>query len=114
MKEAASENLVEAIRRVLKGKVYVSESVANHFLELLSGNQKIQFSFPLTRLSDRELEVFELIGHGKSIGEIASQLNISPRTVDAHRSQIRKKLKIADSNALLRFAVRWVESGLVE
>ncbi len=112
MKESTSQFLVEAIRCVAQGKIYVSDAVTAHFLDSLSGGQAGgSLSFPLNRLTDRELEIFERIGHGKGLDEIASALGISVRTVDAHRSQIRKKLRIADSNELLRFAVRWVESG---
>jgi DNA-binding CsgD family transcriptional regulator len=67
----------------------------------------------MERLTDREMEIFELIGRVKSNQEIACQLGISPRTVDAHRSHIREKLGIADSNELTRQAIRWIEVGLI-
>jgi len=111
MKESASQSLVEAIHVVAEGKVYVSEAVTNHFLNNLSDAKGVGLSFPLTRLTDRELEIFEQIGLGKSIEDIADCLGISPRTVDAHRTQIRKKLRLADSTELLRYAVRWIEAG---
>ncbi len=108
-----SENLIPAIRQILSGEPYVSPKVTNQFLESISGGDKAQFSFPLKRLTDRELEVFELIGQGKAADEIARQLNISPRTVDAHRAHIREKLGLADSSDLLRYAVRWAEGEKV-
>ena len=108
-----SECLVPAIRQILKGEPYVSPAVTSHFLESLNGGTKVQFSYPLKRLSDRELEVFELIGQGKGPDAIAQQLNIRPRTVDAHRTHIREKLGLADSGELLRYAVRWIEGEKV-
>ena len=111
MKEK-SERLVAAIRTVLAGQIYVDPSVLNHFIDSRpeSGTSG-QYSFPLARLSARELEVFTLIGNGIETGEIASNLQISDRTVDAHRTHIRTKLGIGDSNELLRYAVRRVEAG---
>lgn len=109
MKESASEQLVAAIRQVLLGKHYVSQTLSDLFLGGMSGAAAARF--PLDRLTDRELEVFDLIGHGRSQAEIAKQLGIEPRTVEAHRTNIRKKLDLPDSNALFRFAVRWFESG---
>ncbi len=109
-KEAPSEVLLQAIRRVLDGGVFVSETVTAHFLHGLSGGSGKRASFPIQRLTDRELEVFELIGNGKSTQEIGTMLSISPRTVDAHRTHIREKLGLADANELVRYAVRWIES----
>lgn len=114
-KSAPIEHLLEAIRCVLDGGVYTSPTVAKHFLHsLLPGKRQATPSFPLERLTDREMEVFELIGHAKGTHEIASQLGISPRTVDVHRAHIRGKLDFEDSNALTRQAIRWVEVGLIE
>jgi DNA-binding NarL/FixJ family response regulator len=111
MKEK-SEQLLEAIRTVLAGQVYVAPSVLNHFIDSRpEGGSNGRYSFPLARLSARELEVFALIGKGSDTGEIASQLQVSERTVDAHRTHIRTKLGLGDSNALLRYAVRWVQAG---
>jgi len=69
---------------------------------------------PVTPLSDRELEVFTLIGHGRRSREIAEALNISVRTVDAHREHIKKKLNLDDATALIRYAIEWEnnEAGL--
>jgi DNA-binding NarL/FixJ family response regulator len=109
-KEAPAEVLLQAIRKVLEGGIFVSECVTGHLLRGLSGNPGQKAGFPVQRLSDRELEVFEHIGRGKGTHEIASMLGISPRTVDAHRTHIREKLGLGDGNELVRFAVRWVES----
>ena len=111
MKEK-SEQLIEAIRTVLAGQVYVPPSVLNHFIDSRpEGGANGRYSFPLARLSARELAVFSLIGNGSDTGQIASELEISERTVDAHRTHIRTKLGLGDSNELLRYAVRWVEAG---
>jgi len=113
MKDSAVGNISAAIRTVLDGGVYVSRTTTNRFLETMSGNSSEKFAFPLQRLSDREVEVFELIGQGKNGHEIAAQLHISTRTVDTHRRHIREKLRLADSSALLAYAIKWTESGNV-
>lgn len=110
MKEAAAENLVSAIRRVLDGQIYVSEVMSSHLLEILAGRRPAGEASPLDRLTDREMEVYELIGQGKGSRVIAEQLHISIRTVDAHRAHLKEKLRLNDSNALVRHAVRWVET----
>ena len=68
-------------------------------------------SSPVELLSDREFEVFQLIGHGKSTRQIASQIHVSAKTVEAHRVNIKQKLKLQTAPELIRFAVRWVESS---
>ncbi|WP_193215058.1 response regulator transcription factor [Luteolibacter marinus] len=112
MKEVPAEVLLQAIRRVLGGGVFVSDTVTNHFLGGMSGQAGGTPGFPIQRLTDRELEVFDLIGRGKGNQEIARLLSISPRTVDAHRTHIRDKLGLGDGNELIRYAVRWVESDV--
>lgn len=115
MKDSPPERLIEAIRVVIDGGVFASQTVTSHFLKALSnGRTPSKPSFPLERLTDREMEVFELIGHAKSNHEIASQLGISPRTLDAHRAHIRVKLGLSDGNELTRHAIRWVEVGMIE
>lgn len=109
MKEAASEQLVAAIRQVLMGQHYVSQSLYDHFLGGMAGGTRTRF--PLDRLTDRELEVFALIGRGKGQAQIAADLGVEPRTIEAHRTNIRKKLNFADSGELFRFAVQWFESN---
>jgi DNA-binding NarL/FixJ family response regulator len=111
MKEAAAENLVTAIRRVLEGQIYVSEKMSSHLLEILAGRRPAALASPLDCLTDREMEVYELIGNGKGSRTIADQLHISIRTVDAHRAHLKEKLHLDDSNALVRHAIRWVETA---
>ena len=111
MKDSAVENISTAIRTVLAGGVYVSPAATARFLETMTGSHEERYTLPLQRLSDREIEVFELIGHGKNSHEIADQLRIATRTVDTHRRHIREKLRLSDSNAVLAYAIKWIESG---
>ncbi len=114
-KNSPTESIIQAIRCVLEGGVYTSPAVTSHFLQaLLPGRSPTKQSFPLERLTDREMEVFELIGQAKSNHEISTQLGISPRTVDVHRAHIREKLNLEDGNALTRHAIRWIEAGTLE
>jgi len=110
MKEAGGENLLTAIRQVLRGEVYVSPKMSARILEGLSGTKPRGSSSPIEKLTDREFEIFQLIGHGKSTREIAQQLHLSPKTVDVHRANIKEKLELTDITALIRHAVRWVET----
>lgn len=115
MKDTPPERLLQAIRVVLGGGVFASQKVTNHLLKSLSSNKTATRSGrPMECLTDREMEVFELIGQAKSNHEIATQLGISPRTLDAHRAHIREKLGHADGNELTRHAIRWIEVGIVE
>lgn len=114
MKDAAPGRLIEAIHTVLGGGVFASQIVTNHFLRALSSVKGTPApGFPLERLTDREMEVFELIGQARSNQDISSRLGISPRTLDAHRAHIREKLGLADGNELTRYAIRWVEVGMI-
>lgn len=110
MKETAADALINAARRVLSGGIYLSERMAGQMLELVAGQGKQAGASPLDRLTDRELEVLQLIGQGRATRHIAKQLHISARTVDAHRAHIKDKLQLEDGPALVRYAVRWMES----
>lgn len=111
MKEAGGERLLEAIRRVLGGNVYVSAALAETIMNNLSARRPRGSSSPIEKLTDREFEIFQLIGRGKSTRDIAQELHLSTKTVDVHRSHIKEKLALTDATALVRHAVRWVESG---
>lgn len=110
MKETAADTLVKAARRVLGGGIYLSEEMAGQMLEGLAGHRKQGAQSPLERLTDRELEVLQLIGQGRTSRHIAGQLHISTRTVEAHRAHIKDKLQLPDGPSLVRYAVRWMES----
>jgi DNA-binding NarL/FixJ family response regulator len=110
MKEAGGERLLAAIRRVLSGQVYLSETMSAKMLDNLSGNKPRGSHSPIEKLSDREFEVFQLIGQGKGTRDIAKQLHLSPKTVDVHRGHIKEKLGLKDVTSLVRYAVRWMET----
>ena len=109
MKQEGGRKLMEAIRHVLSGKTYVSESISAKILSLFSG-RPTESASPVEGLSDREFEVFQLIGQGLSTKDIAARLNVSTKTVEAHRVNIKQKLNVSTAPELMRFAVRWVES----
>jgi len=115
MKDSPPAQLLDAIRVVLDGGVFASQQVTSSLLRSFSpGKPHAGAGFPLDCLTDREMEVFELIGQAKSNHEIAAQLGISPRTLDAHRAHIREKLGITEGNELTRHAIRWTEIGSIE
>ena len=109
MKETAAENLIRAIHRVLDGGIYVSETMASRMLEQVTGQRGKANTTGVEQLTDRELEVLDLIGKGTATKIIAEHLNISARTVEAHRSHIKEKLGLTDGPALVRYAVQWAE-----
>lgn len=110
MKEAGGEALLAAIRQVLNGEVYVSPKMSARVLDNLSGRKPRGSQSPIEKLTDREFEVFQLIGQGKSTRDIAKQLHLSSKTVDVHRGHIKEKLELTDTTSLVRHAVRWVET----
>lgn len=104
-KQEGGEKLIAAIRRVLRGEIAVSEKMTGRLLESLSGRKVVES--PVEGLSDRELEVFQLIGQGKTMKEIADELHLSPKTIEVHRSHIREKLRITSAAELISYAARW-------
>jgi DNA-binding NarL/FixJ family response regulator len=109
MKESGGENLLIAIRQVLNGQVYVSPRISAMILDNLSARKPRSSSSPIEKLSDREFEIFQLIGQGKSTRDIATQLHLSLKTVEVHRGHIRGKLELKDAMALVHQAIRWFE-----
>lgn len=115
MKEAGGERMVEAIREILTGRVAVSPAVSASLLGGLSRSARPKARTPVETLTDRELQVFRLIGGGLNTRKIAERLGLSPKTVDVHRANIKEKLGLRDVHELIRQAVCWVEdSGAVE
>jgi DNA-binding NarL/FixJ family response regulator len=110
MKEAGGEAVVAAIRQILRGEIYVSQAMSARILESLSTRKPRGSSSPIEKLTDREFEIFQLIGQGKSTRDIATQLHLSTKTVDVHRSHLKEKLELKDATSLIRYAVRWVET----
>lgn len=107
MKDMGGEGIVRAIRRVLSGQIYLSEAMSTHLLEHLSGGHKPSERSGIEHLSDREFELFKLIGDGLSTHEIAGRLHLSPKTVDAHRANIKDKLNFHSAAELVSYAARW-------
>ncbi len=109
MKDADRDTILNAIRRVLGGGFYVSEKMsADIFASFVGKAAAVKGS--VNCLSDREFEVFELLGQGLGTQQIADRLGISPKTVEVHRAHIREKLEMPSGAAVVRFAVRWIES----
>jgi DNA-binding NarL/FixJ family response regulator len=110
MKQEGGKKLMQAIRQVLSGQIYVSEKVSSKILEIFSGKHPDGGDSPVSRLSDREFEVFQMIGEGKGTREIAVALHLSVKTVEVHRSNIKRKLALKHAPELVRYAIRWLEA----
>lgn len=108
MKQAATETLLEAIRRVLRGEVYVSESMTSRILRQLATGRSESGS-PVEDLSDRELQVFRMIGQGQSTREVAEELKLSIKTIETYRENIKKKLGLSSASELVHRAVEWIQ-----
>jgi len=112
MKEEALEKIVTAIRRVLTGNIYVSENLGARMLhQQVRGKVDVHES-PVKGLSDRELEVFQLIGQWKKTSEIAQELHLSVKTIEYYREQIKRKLNLKNSAELTQHATAWVQREL--
>lgn len=111
MKEEADEVLVEALRTVLAGKLYVSGNINEKLIRTYIDNDGDGAPGGIASLTSREKEIFECLGQGLTTRKIAEQFDLSPRTVEVHRARIKKKLECEDAAQLLRTAVQWVESG---
>jgi DNA-binding NarL/FixJ family response regulator len=108
-KQDSPEKVIEAIRKVLDGQVYLSAEMTNHLLHRLGNRQHDSLERPsVDTLSDREWEVFELIGQGLSTRQIAERLHRSIKTIETHREHIKEKLGLANGTELTRHAVQWV------
>ncbi len=108
MKKESAEKVVSALRRILSGKVYLSEKMADRMLDRLTEGPDMEAESPVARLSDRELEIFRLIGQGHKTGEIADELSLSVKTIETYREQIKQKLRLEDASELVRYAIEWV------
>lgn len=111
MKEEADEVLLDAIRRILRGGVYVSDAISEQILIQFARGHLPESQSPLQALSDRELEVFEHFGLGHTVHQAAEAMLISPKTVESYRMRIKQKLAIDNNNDLIRRAVQWVEAS---
>jgi DNA-binding NarL/FixJ family response regulator len=114
MKQEATEQVMNAIRRVLRGEVYLSERMSSRMVNrLVAGPQNVGGS-PIERLSDREFEVFQMIGQGVGPSEIAEKLGLSVKTVETHRERIKEKLNLASGSELIRYAMQYVMDEMRE
>ena len=108
MKQESGPVMMQAIRRVLAKRIYLSDKMSALIIENVVG--KRTEASPIKRLSDREWEVFQLIGRGRSTVQIAEELHLSPKTVEAHRTHVKEKLDLRTMTELVSFASRWVET----
>ncbi len=109
MKQEAADRVLQAIRKILKGEIYVSERVGTQMLQQIVRGRSPTESSPIDRLSDRELEVVQLIGRGRTTREIAQNLNVSIKTIESHRAHLKEKLDLRNATELVQFCVQWVE-----
>jgi DNA-binding NarL/FixJ family response regulator len=108
-KDQATDTIVEAIRRVLAGKVYLSDAMTERLLQRAVGGEAIAvLRSPVDVLADRELEVFRLIGAGVKTTDIAEQMHLSIKTIETYRDRIRKKLDLKDGTELAHYATQWI------
>ncbi len=107
-KQQAPEQLVTAIHRVLSGKVFLSSEITERMICRSIGSENFSDQSPIESLSDRELEVFEQIGLGETTRQIAQKLNLSPKTVETYRENIKHKLNLDNATELIRNAIQWV------
>jgi DNA-binding NarL/FixJ family response regulator len=113
MKQEGTERVLTALRKVLKGEVYLSERLGNRMLHTLVNGRASLTSSPIEELSDRELEVFSLIGQGHGTRPIAEKLHLSVKTIESHRAHIKEKLNLQSATELVHHAIQWVQSERV-
>jgi DNA-binding NarL/FixJ family response regulator len=107
MKQEASEKVLVALRRILNNEIYVSERIANRMLQRYIGSPSDGRASSISDLTDRELEVFRLIGEGHSTRQIAEQLHISVKTVESYQAHIKEKLSLRSARELVQHAIQW-------
>lgn len=108
MKREALDSVIAAVRAVLDGEIYLSPTMAKRMIaDHISGGAQSRSG--VEKLTDRELEVLQLIGEGKEVRAIAAELHLSAKTVEAHRAHIKEKLNFSNAREVARFAVQWVD-----
>ncbi|MBT3388504.1 MAG: response regulator transcription factor [Desulfobacula sp.] len=112
MKHEAIESVIKAIRQIFAGKKYISQRIMERIVNKMGDQPFPDQGSSVQNLTDRELEIFQLIGKGFSSGQIASQLNLSVKTIGAHRERIKSKLGLKTSGEMVRYAVLWLETDL--
>nr|WP_319472620.1 response regulator transcription factor [uncultured Sphaerochaeta sp.] len=111
MKQEAASSILKAIETVIKGKVYLSNDMRERMLDTMLLQESSQEIDPVELLSLREMEVLRLLGQGYGVSEIGKNLNLSVKTINVYRDNIRHKLSISDAGALRKFAIKWVKSN---
>ncbi len=108
-KREATGKVIDAIRRVIQGKIYICDTMIDHFLERsITGGQNFNSS-PVEKLSEREFEVFNLIGKGMTNRNIAEVLSVSTNTISTYRERIKEKLNLQNNAELNRYAMQWIQ-----
>jgi DNA-binding NarL/FixJ family response regulator len=113
MKQEALDRVMSAVRQVLRGELYVSPSMSGRMIEEFVQGASGGGSSVADKLTDRELEILQLIGQGHGVQQIARELNLSAKTVETHRAHIKEKLNFQTARELARFAVQWVDQQVV-
>jgi DNA-binding NarL/FixJ family response regulator len=108
-KEQGTERIAEGIRRVLAGEIYLTDDLSSQLLGRMVDNRAAVNAPSIHDLTDRELQVFDMIGQGKSTREIAEALHLSVKTIESHREHIKDKLDIANGTELLKRAIQWTQ-----
>ena len=108
MKQEKPKRILEGLRKILTGQIFVSDRISTMMWQTALGRRKRPKDSPIEILTDREVEVFQLIGQGMSTREIAEALNLSNKTIETHRSNIMKKLQVKVSTGLVKFAVQFL------
>jgi DNA-binding NarL/FixJ family response regulator len=107
MKQEATDKVLTAIRRILDGQIYVSERIASRMLRQLAVGAEPPKESPIAKLSDRELEVFRLIGEGRGTRQIAEDLNLSIKTVETYEAHLKDKLSLGNVREHMHYAIQW-------
>jgi DNA-binding NarL/FixJ family response regulator len=114
MKREASKSVLASIRRVLEGGVYVSEKIISRLVQGPGVSRQAPVTSPVERLSDRELEIFRLLGQGRTTAQIAADMKLSLKTVQTHYTRAKEKLGVSSLTELLCAAVRWEDSSHIK
>jgi DNA-binding NarL/FixJ family response regulator len=114
MKRETSKSVLASIRHVLEGGVYISERVVKSMATRLRSSRAAAVSSPVERLSDRELEIFRMLGQGRTTSQIAADLNLSLKTVQAYCARAKEKFGVTSLTELLRAAIRWEDASHVK
>jgi DNA-binding NarL/FixJ family response regulator len=110
MKSEGTTKVVDAIRKIMEGRIYVSDNITAKMMNKIVGGEPDVGVSAIDKLSDRELEVFSLIGQGYGTRLIAERLHLSIKTIETYRSHIKDKLNLSDATELLQYAIRWSNS----